>query len=62
MEGSFCPQKVIHRDLDLSKHVGIDEIQAASSVHEHLLGGKTSYLSLEDQSVMSWARDLWWVI
>jgi hypothetical protein len=48
MERSFCRQKVIHRDLDLSQHVSIDEIQAASSIQEHLLGGKTSYLSLED--------------
>jgi hypothetical protein len=48
MERSFCRQKLIHRDLDLLQRVSIDEVQAASSVHEHLFGGKTSYLSLED--------------
>jgi hypothetical protein len=39
---------MIHRDLDLSQRVSVDEIQAASSVHEHFFGGKASYLHLED--------------
>jgi hypothetical protein len=34
--------------LETYQRVSIDEIQAASSVHEHFLGSKTSYLRFED--------------
>jgi hypothetical protein len=62
MKGRLCRQEFVHRDLDLLQCVCIDEVQATPSIHEHFLGGETSYLRLEDQCVVSRARDLWWMI
>jgi hypothetical protein len=62
MERGLGWQEISHRNLDLSQRISVDEVQAASSIHEHLFGGETSNLRFEDQSVMAWSWDLWWVI
>jgi hypothetical protein len=44
MEISLRWQKIGKQDVDLSKRVGIDEVDVAAPFHEHLFRGKTSDL------------------